>query len=66
MTLRLSPELEKHLDRMVETRGVSKNQLITEAIDKYLQEMDRDRMTRDAMDWMLQHDHSLLQRLADA
>ena len=66
MTLRLSPELDTQLTYAATSLGISKQQVVEKAIEKYL-ELDLQRaVARNTVEMVLQRDAELLRRLADA
>jgi predicted DNA-binding protein len=66
MTLRLTAELDKKLDEAAEQLGLSKQQLVSKALDYYIDEMSELKIAKKALDWTLNNDKELLERLADA
>jgi predicted DNA-binding protein len=66
MTLRLTEELDKKLDETAEYLGLSKQQVVNKAVEYYIDEMSELKIAKKALDWTLNNDKELLERLADA
>lgn len=66
MTLRLNEELDQKLEATAEQLGLSKQQVATRAIERYVKEMSELAVAKRALQWTLENDKELLERLADA
>lgn len=66
MTLRLSAELDQQLTDAALSLGISKHQVVENAIERYLEvELQRD-VARNTVRTVLERDAELMRRLADA
>jgi Uncharacterized protein encoded in hypervariable junctions of pilus gene clusters len=66
MTLRLSDELNARIDTRAKQAGMSKNQLIVQAVEEHLERTENRAALRATVQKVLQRDAELLERLADA
>lgn len=66
MTLRLEPELDSDLGDVAELLGLSKQQVVTQAVALFL-EAQKDRLEmRSTVEMILQRDAELIKRLEDS
>lgn len=66
MTLRLEPELDSDLGDVAELLGLSKQQVVTQAVALFL-EAQKDRLEmRRTVEMILQRDAELIKRLEDS
>lgn len=66
MTLRLEPELDSDLGDVAELLGLSKQQVVTQAVARFL-EAQKDRLEmRRTVEMILQRDAELMKRLEDS
>lgn len=66
MTLRLEPELDSDLGDVAELLGLSKQQVVTQAVALFL-EAQKDRLEmRRTVEMILQRDAELMKRLEDS
>lgn len=66
MTLRLSDKIETRLHDFAATTGRSKQNIIAEAVEKYLEAQSEEVIVQAAFANVLKRDAKLLERLADA
>jgi predicted transcriptional regulator len=66
MTLRLNEKTEARLDDLASATGRSKQNIIAEAVEKYLETQNEDAIVQAAFAEVLKRDAKLLERLADA
>jgi hypothetical protein len=66
MTLRLTAEEEKILERLATQLGTSKQKALIEAMKMVENQSAKKRKLEDALQFVLTHDKELMQRLADA
>lgn len=66
MTLRLEAEQDKKLAQVAEHLGISKQQAVAMAVEKFLEQEWQRTVIKSAMARVLERDKELLERLADA
>jgi predicted transcriptional regulator len=66
MTLRLSEALDKDLTTIATRKGISKQQVVENAIEKYVESESQYERLRVIFDFIAERDAELLRRLADA
>ncbi len=66
LTLRLDPEADARLTALAKRLEISKQQALSLAVDKFLQQHDSSAIARRIVDEILARDKELLERLADA
>lgn len=66
MTLRLSPDLDAKLSELAERSGMSKQKIITVAIETHLERTGQSEQAQRVFDKVLTRDKELLERLANA
>ncbi|MCF8536008.1 MAG: hypothetical protein K9G66_03905 [Rhodoluna sp.] len=66
MTLRLTETQDQRLDLIAESLGISKQQVVSMAIDHFDAAQVQKKLLDDAMNFVLTHDKKLMERLADA
>lgn len=66
MTLRLSEAQDSELNKIAETRGLSKHQVIEQAIERFIATESQYARVGALVDYTLDRDAELLRRLADA
>jgi len=65
MTLRLSETQDERLQRLSDKRGISKQKLIEDAVEKYLEYEYQKMLAREVIAEVLIRDAELLKRLGD-
>ena len=66
MTLRLSPALDAQLGELAQRSGMSKQKIITIAIEAHLERTGQIKQAQRVFDKVLTRDKELLERLANA
>lgn len=66
MTLRLTPKLDAQLGELAERSGMSKQKIITIAIEAHLERTGQSEQAQRVFDKVLTRDKELLERLANA
>ena len=66
MTLRLNTDLDQRLDDYSRRTGMSKQKIIEQSLDDYLERQHVSAAVETAMNRVLTRDKELLERLADA
>ena len=66
MTLRLTEEQDARLDALSELLGVSKQSVVSMAIDRFDAAEARQKLLDEAFDLVMTRDKELMERLADA
>lgn len=66
MTLRLSTEQDAALTQIAEQLHISKQQAVTMAVEKFIEQNDQQAIVRRAFDLVKERDAELLRRLEDA
>lgn len=66
MTLRLEPELDNDLSDVAELLGLSKQQVVTQAVAIFLEVQKNCLEMRRTVDMILQRDAELMKRLEDS
>ena len=66
MTLRLSPALDAQLGELAQRSGMSKQKIITIAIEAHLERTGQSEQAQRVFDKVLTRDKELLERLANA
>lgn len=66
MTLRLTEEQDARLDALAELLGVSKQAVVSMAIDRFDAVAARQKMLDEVFDLVMTRDKELMERLADA
>ena len=66
MTLRLTDELDARINSRAKQAGISKNQLITQALEEHLDRTENRAALRATVEKVLKRDAELLERLADS
>jgi|TARA_E500000178_G_C16495533_1_gene519306 predicted transcriptional regulator len=66
MTLRLTDELDARIDSRAKQAGISKNQLIIQALEEHLDRTENRAALRATVEKVLKRDAELLERLADS
>jgi len=66
MTIRLTNELDARIDNRAKQAGISKNQLIIQALEEHLERAENRAALRTTVQKVLERDSELLERLADA
>jgi predicted transcriptional regulator len=66
MTLRLSPTLDAQLGELAQRSGMSKQKIITIAIEAHLERTGQSEQAQRVFDKVLTRDKELLERLANA
>jgi predicted transcriptional regulator len=66
MTLRLTEEQDARLDALAELLGVSKQAVVSMAIDRFDAAAARQKLLDEAFDLVMTRDKELMERLADA
>ena len=65
MTLRLPEAIDRDLEALAQERGISKHQLIIEALEEFVASQSQEELLKQAFDLVLTRDAELLRRLAD-
>ncbi len=65
MTLRLTEQMDSQLDKIAETQGISKQQLIVNAIEDYLERKFQEREYDDAFERMMKRHAGVIDRLRE-
>lgn len=66
MTLRLTDELDARINSRAKQAGISKNQLIIQALEEHLDRTENRAALRATVEKVLKRDAELLERLADS
>ncbi|MCF8549162.1 MAG: ribbon-helix-helix protein, CopG family [Pontimonas sp.] len=66
MTLRLSPKIDAQLGELAQRSGMSKQKIITIAIEAHLERTGQSEQAQRVFDKVLTRDKELLERLANA
>lgn len=66
MTLRLEEKIDALLTQVAEANGISKQQAVVDAIERYLRENQQKVIAKEAFDLVLNRDAKLLEKLSDA
>jgi len=66
MTLRISDTLDQRLNEFTAQSGVSKNKVVLDAIEAYLDQAELKSATRSSVQRIVARDSELLNRLSDA
>jgi len=66
MTLRISDTLDQRLNEFTARSGVSKNKVVLDAIETYLDQAELKSATRSSVQRIVARDSELLNRLSDA
>jgi predicted DNA-binding protein len=66
MTLRISDTLDQRLNEFTARSGVSKNKVVLDAIEAYLDQAELKSATRSSVQRIVARDSELLNRLSDA
>ena len=66
MTLRLTPEQDERLEALADMLGVSKQSVVSMAIDRFDAAAARQKMLDEAFVLVMTRDKELMERLADA
>jgi predicted transcriptional regulator len=66
MTLRLSPKIDAQLGELAKRSGMSKQKIITIAIEAHLERTGQSEQAQRVFDKVLTRDKELLERLANA
>ena len=66
MTLRLSSEQDAALTQIAEQLHVSKQQAVTMAVEKFIEQNDQRAIMRKTVERVMSRDAELMRRLADA
>lgn len=66
MTVRLPEELDAQLGELAARRHTSKHALLIEAADRFVTDSHRSALVDSAVDFVLDNDKTLLERLEDA
>ncbi len=66
MTLRLSPKIDAQLGELAQRSGLSKQKIITIAIEAHLERTGQSEQAQRVFDKVLTRDKELLERLANA
>jgi len=66
MTLRISDALDRRLNEFTAQSGVSKNKVVLDAIETYLDQAELKSATRSSVQRIVARDSELLNRLSDA
>ena len=66
MTLRLTDELDARIDSRAKQAGISKNQLIIQALEEHLDRTENRAALLATVEKVLKRDAELLERLADS
>ena len=66
MTLRITDSLDDRLNKYSARSGVSKNRVVIDAIEAYLDQEELKSVTRNSVQRIVMRDSELLDRLSDA
>lgn len=66
MTLRLDEKIDALLTQVAQAHGISKQQAVADAIERYLRENQHKVIANEAFDLVLTRDAKLLEKLSDA
>lgn len=66
MTLRLDEKVDALLTQVAEAHGISKQQAVVDAIERYLMDNQQKVIAKEAFDLVLTRDAKLLEKLSDA
>lgn len=66
MTLRLDEKVDLLLTQVADAYGISKQQAVVEAIERYLRDNQQKVIAKEAFDLVLTRDAKLLEKLSDA
>ncbi|MGW9157476.1 CopG family ribbon-helix-helix protein [Microbacterium sp. NPDC055665] len=66
MTVRLPEELDARLEAIARARHMSKHAVIIEAVERFANSTSRSALVNSAVDFVLDNDKVLLERLEDA
>lgn len=66
MTLRLAEEQDKQLTQVASHLGLSKQQVVEQAIEQFLERESQEAVLKSVFDLVRTRDKELLERLADA